>query len=93
MTSRLWDIEGRRAIRRFTGFGNPIGAVALSPRSPVGIVAGDGLNVCLWNLNTGNSIQTLTGQCAGVAAATFSPDGRRVLSGAYDGCVCLWNVE
>jgi WD40 repeat protein len=93
MTSRLWDIEGRREIRRFTGFGNPIGAVAFSPRSPVGIIAGDGLNVCLWDLNTGNSIQTLTGQRAGVVAATFSADGRRVVSGAYDGCICLWNVE
>jgi len=92
MTSRLWDVQARCEVRRFTDFGHPIGVVAFSPRAAVGLVAGDGLNVCLWELNAGHLISTLTGQHAGVAAATFSGDGRRVVSGAYDGVICLWAV-
>jgi hypothetical protein len=37
-------------------------------------------------------ISTLTGQHAGVGAATFSGNGRRVAAGAYDGTICLWAV-
>ena len=90
MTSRLWDLQGRREARRFAEFGHPIGPVAFSPRSAVGLVAGDGHDVCLWDLNTGHLISTLIGQQAGVAAATFSGDGQHVVSGGYDGVVCLW---
>jgi WD40 repeat protein len=36
---------------------------------------------------------TFEGHPNGVTSAVFSPDGNRVVSGSYDGSMCMWDVE
>jgi len=89
-TARLWDTESRREVRRFTGYPNAIGTVSFLRQCTAALIAGDDVNVWLWDLNTGNSLGNLAGQRAGIPTASPSNDGRRVVSGAYDGTICLW---
>jgi tRNA A-37 threonylcarbamoyl transferase component Bud32 len=45
------------------------------------------------SLSTGAQIGSLTGHTDLVASAVFSPDGRRLLSGSFDGTMRLWDVS
>ncbi len=47
----------------------------------------------LWEVSTGNLLQTLSGHSAGVNAVAFSPDGQTVASGSDDNSVKLWEVS
>jgi WD40 repeat protein len=38
-------------------------------------------------------MRTLNGYTSGINAVTFSPDGRHLVSGAFNGEVRLWDVE
>jgi WD40 repeat protein len=44
------------------------------------------------NLNTGAETACLRGHTDSVAGIAFSPDGRRLLSGSFDGTMRLWDV-
>jgi WD40 repeat protein len=89
-TARLWDTESRREIRHFTGYPKAIGTVAFLKQCTAALIAGDDIDVWLWDLNSGNSLGNLSGQQAGIPTASFSNDGKRVVSGAYDGTICVW---
>ena len=43
--------------------------------------------VRLWNVETGDQFQTVKG---GVASVAFSPDGKLLASGSYDGTIRFW---
>jgi WD40 repeat protein/tRNA A-37 threonylcarbamoyl transferase component Bud32 len=47
----------------------------------------------LWSLCQGEQLATLEGHKGNVACVTFSPDGRRLASGADDPFVRVWDVE
>lgn len=48
--------------------------------------------VPVWDLETGRLRHTLTGHEDEVGAVAFSPDGRRLVTGADDGTVRVWGV-
>jgi serine/threonine protein kinase len=47
----------------------------------------------LWNVNTGEDLQTLKGHMKGVTSVAFSSDGQTLASGSQDKTVKLWNVK
>ncbi len=47
----------------------------------------------VWNVADGRLLRELTGHTKRVVAVAFSPDGRTVLTGSYDGTARLWNVD
>ncbi len=110
-TARLWDVETGRTIQTFAGHAYSLTSVAFSPEG-TRIVTGSSFieysglgmynsygEIKVWNAATGDEIQTLTGNAGAVSSAVFSPDGRHILAGTYQGAtdnqgeLILWDLE
>jgi WD40 repeat protein len=48
--------------------------------------------VRLWDAETGAALLTLPGHATSVLSVVFSPDGKRIASGAMDGTMKLWDA-
>ena len=55
-------------------------------------MSGDSNTFRLWDINTGKQIRTFSGHSHVISALTFTPDGKRLLSGSMDHTIKLWNV-
>ena len=86
--------EGKPQI--FAQLGQLAGQFQFSPLviSPDGRLAlsGSGNAVRLWDLASGKEIRTFTGHVGKVTSVAFSPNGRFVLSGCWDGTWKLWDL-
>lgn len=68
-----------------------INAVAISPNGQIVASGGDhDKQIKLWNLNTGELLQSLGGHSRGVTSVVFSPDGQTLISGSYDKTIKIW---
>jgi WD40 repeat protein len=47
----------------------------------------------VWDLGSGQSLQTLQGHTSGVTAVALSSDGRRAVSGSPDHTVRVWDLQ
>ena len=100
----LWDVKTRKKLRGFDVGGevdDDLGAVEQAPLSPDGqyvltCASMGNLRVQLWELATGRLVQTFPALNASVAS--FSPDGRAVITGEEPGggreiCAAqLWDI-
>lgn len=68
------------------------GAIAFSPDGKTLTSASPDHTVRLWDVATGQEVQTFAGHTALVLATAFSPDGRTLASASRDGTVFLWEV-
>ena len=68
---------------------------AFSPDRTRLLTGGDGAvpKVQIWDVKSGNCLQTFRGHKEPVAALAWTQDQRWVASGAFDRCVRLWNVS
>lgn len=79
-------------------FSNPgqvamVECVAFSPDSKMLALANREGTVQLWDVASGQLVESLKGHSSCVSAVAFSPDGRTLASGGTDETVRLWNVE
>ena len=100
---RLWDtatLETRMIILPSQGTIRPRPwALTFSPCGRY-LVSGawwcrglDKAPIRIWEVATGEHIHTFWGHASDVQDVTFSPDGRLLASGSFDGTVLLWNME
>src|SRR5690606_4684869 len=47
----------------------------------------------IWNVRTGQLEQTMSGHKAAIYGLDFSPDGKKVVSAAYDNWGAIWDVQ
>lgn len=67
-------------------------AVAFSPGGRVVATGGDDRTIKLWEVATGELLQTLSGHSWAVAALSFTAEGQILVSGSWDGTVKLWAI-
>jgi WD40 repeat protein len=94
----LWDatrLGKKQTPRQFDGARVGVGAmtVAFSPDGKRLVAGGEKNTVKIWDVSTGEVLQTLHGHNGDVRAATFSPDpkGRWGASAGEDSTVKVWD--
>lgn len=67
--------------------------VAFHPREPWLASASHDKTVRIWDLNTGEELQTLTADAKTLRCVAFDPEGRAVVAGAEDGRLLRWELD
>ncbi|MFO0825464.1 MAG: WD40 repeat domain-containing protein [Gemmataceae bacterium] len=89
---RLWDVEGRRDLKRFVGHTASVWSVALSADAKFAISGSMDGTARVWDMNTGLQVQKYAEHSSLVSAVAFNPNGRWGISGGFDGVVAAWKV-
>ncbi|MFM6131974.1 MAG: tetratricopeptide repeat protein [Sphaerospermopsis kisseleviana] len=69
-----------------------VNSVAISPDGKILASGSDDKTIKLWNIATGEEIQTLTGHSGSIRTISFSPDGKILASGSSDKTIKLWDI-
>lgn len=94
----LWDMESGEEIRRYdeqepSGINLDVGALAFSPDGSR-VLSSYGLNLRLWDLETGVTIREFLGHGSYVHSIAFSPDGFTAISSARrENSLRVWNIN
>ncbi len=91
---RLWDLSGGSLVWEGPAPG-PLYAVAFAPDGKHALTGGydkGGQRVVLWDLGTGQAVETLQGPKEAVSSVAFSKDGKEALAGSYDQIAYVWDV-
>jgi WD40 repeat protein len=86
-------LDTGEVIRRFSGHGDTVRAVAFLPGGDQALSASADGTLILWDIESGGILRRFTGHSDGVWDVAVSPDGRRALSGAADHTLILWDIE
>ena len=91
LSSSSGDIKSH--ISTFQGHQNWVCLVAFSPDGARLVSGSADRTIKLWDVETGDCLQTLMGHRSWVMSVAFSPDGTRLMSGSADRTIKLWDVE
>ena len=95
-TTRLWDGHTGKSLKILRDWGKWTDAntVAFSPDGRT-LASGGHDMVCLWEVSTGELLETLSGHLGTVWTVAFSPDGAMLASGCRwgDTAIRLWDTR
>ncbi|MBL8098201.1 MAG: hypothetical protein JNK81_03420, partial [Anaerolineales bacterium] len=84
--ARIWDIQTGELLQELVGHTNIIWRVAFSPDGKYALTASQDKTARLWGVQTGEQIRLFPGYGNfSVANATFSPDGKNIVIGSFNG--------
>ena len=89
---RITDNKRLNWSRTLQGHSSEILAVAFSPEGRTVLTGSEDKTAKLWNIKTGEELQTFKSHTSVVNAVAFSPDGQTVLTGSGDGTAKLWDI-
>ena len=89
---RMWNLKDNTLRRNLTGMGGNVWTVEVSADNRYMVITSDDSDVKGYDLKI-NSLELTFAQGTSTKAATFSPDGRRLVTGDRNGTVQLWNLD
>jgi WD40 repeat protein len=92
---RVYSAEDLQLLRTLEAFpGKHAYGLAFLPGTTRLYVGGDSVELQAWNAATGELVQTIsTPHTRGIENLVVSTDGTQVVTGGYEGHLCLWSVE
>lgn len=101
-TARLWNIATGEVTFLFSGLERGVRIAAFSDNGTLALTVhsnrsfaeqiGDDV-VKVWDTTTGEIVQTLLEHTSQITAASFSPNGSRLVAASHDGTARVWDVE
>jgi WD40 repeat protein len=85
--------EGFRQERHFAGHADWIAAMAISMDGHRAATGGLDRVARVWDLRSGDCLQTFEGHRSGVNSVAFSADDSKLLTAGFDGAVRLWDAS
>lgn len=89
----VWEWQSESFVLKQQGHANNMACLAYSPDGANLVTGGDDGKVKLWNTGNGFCFVTFTEHAAGVAAVTFTQNGKAVLSASLDGTVRAYDLK
>jgi WD40 repeat protein len=90
----IWKLSANRLKRIQVPQGTGINSVALSPRDDlVASCSSNSRLVFLWSLPQGKPLGVLKHKARSIQTVAFSPSGKYLVSGSWDGVVTLWSLD
>jgi Tol biopolymer transport system component len=94
---RVWDVSTAKEVHALEGPTSFTCAVRFSPDGKVlaaaGYETGSGNPIYLYDVATGKELPRLAGHpTGGVRRLVFTPDGKQLVSGGFDGAVRVWDL-
>jgi WD40 repeat protein/HEAT repeat protein len=89
---RLWDLDSRKEIRRFTGHEGAVHSLVFCPNGRHFLSASSDQTVRLWDIASGKLLRTYRGHTDLVRSVSVSPDGRAAVSGGDDCKIRYWQL-
>ena len=89
---RLYDVEGRRDVKRFVGHTGSVWSVALSPDGTKLLSGSMDGTVRVWDIETAQERRRFNEHASLVSAVAFTPNGKWAVTGGFDGLVSVWKI-
>ncbi|XP_037272246.2 periodic tryptophan protein 2 homolog [Rhipicephalus microplus] len=89
----VWEWQSESFVLKQQGHANNMACLAYSPDGANLVTGGDDGKVKLWNTGNGFCFVTFTEHAAGVAAVSFTQNGKAVLSASLDGTVRAYDLK